>query len=150
MTPFLTLKRRFKTPESVFAPERSLNTNRLVVGFLFFTVKTFENNDANLFLSKVLRKNCDDDEEKNLHESKAGFFGFFFSDVDKRLPSVGRKNLIFLLFYTRFVSPLQPQSDIVGLLLVLWHFGVILRVDVSAQADGQDHPQELSIKHRER
>lgn len=32
--------------------------------------------------------------------------------------------------------------------LVLWHFGVnVLRVDVSAQADGQDHPEQLSDKN---
>lgn len=34
--------------------------------------------------------------------------------------------------------------------LVLGHFGVILRVNVFAEADGQDHPQQLSIKHKHR
>lgn len=37
---------------------------------------------------------------------------------------------------------LQPAS-------VLWHFGVILRVNVPAQADGQDHPQQLDQSHGE-
>lgn len=55
MTPFLTLKHRFKTLESVFAPERSLNTNWLpTLGccyFFFFYSEdlSFENNDTNLF-----------------------------------------------------------------------------------------------------
>lgn len=56
---------------------------------------------------------------------------------------------MFLLFY-RFASLPRPRSDVGRTRLVLGHFGVILRVDVFAQADGQDHPQQLSIKHRHR
>lgn len=56
---------------------------------------------------------------------------------------------MFLLFY-RVVSVPQPRRDVGRTRLVLGNFGVILRVDVFAQADGQDHPQQLSIKHKHR
>lgn len=42
-------------------------------------------------------------------------------------------------------SAVQPCNFLQGA-SVLWHFGVILRVNVPAQADGQDHPQQLSNK----
>lgn len=43
------------------------------------------------------------------------------------------------------VSAVQP-GHFLRRASVLWHFGVILRVNVPAHADGQDHPQQLENK----
>lgn len=60
----------------------------------------------------------------------------------------GGKKCIILLFPSFFLcaSAVQPH-DFLRRALVLWHFGVILRVNVPAQADGQDHPQQLQTQH---
>lgn len=46
------------------------------------------------------------------------------------------------------VSAVQP-GHFLRRASVLWHFGVILRVNVPAHADGQDHPQQLDKSHSE-
>lgn len=43
----------------------------------------------------------------------------------------------------------QPVNFLHRASLVLWHFGVFFCVNVPAQADGQDHPQQLNQSHSE-
>lgn len=53
----------------------------------------------------------------------------------------GRKKASF--YYFTLVS-VHPQYAHIRSVLVPGYFGVVLRVDVPAQVDGQDHPEQLS------